>query len=192
MLDADDIVLAVVEGCDGTVEGRTKLQKLAYFVTEVMSLDSDYAPHYYGPYSYGTAAATEGQTARGLLTERVEPVPWPAFAGHDLVQRRYTYEITLKGQEASKFRKQANAQDFQKATELVRAVRGVTEDYRVLSWAAKVYWVVKTSGEPVTPEQIRRHSSGLGWALTPQQVEQASNVLLKLGLVVKATKTSRD
>ena len=58
-MDAEDIVLGVVGAAGGEITCRTYLQKVAYFVSEMMGIPMGFEPHYYGPYSSSITAETD-------------------------------------------------------------------------------------------------------------------------------------
>jgi uncharacterized protein YwgA len=50
-LTADKLAMLIIDAAGGTLEGKTLLQKRAYFLSELLNFDLDYHAHYFGPYS---------------------------------------------------------------------------------------------------------------------------------------------
>jgi uncharacterized protein YwgA len=187
MFDLDDLVLAVVEASEGRVEGRTRLVKLAYFVAELMDLGVGFEPHLYGPYSSGVTATAEGQVNRGLLGEEMETFQSFGFPGHDYDRRRYTYTLTDRGREALELRRGWDPEGFEKAEKIVRRLNATDADYRVLSYAAKLWLILQQVGGKVTYADARREAKELGWHMTKDQIDQAVDLLQQIGLVRKGS-----
>ena len=189
-LDTDDLVLAVADACDGVMRGRTLLQKLGYFVSEVMQLDAQYRAHYYGPYSEAMTASLQGQVSRGLLQETIETFDDYGFSGHDFPRRRYTYALTDAGRAALAWRRK-NAEDaFRKAASILSKITTTTPDYRVLSYAAKLYFLLLQSGGPMSlAAALERASEDYGWPMTPEQMQAGARMLADVGLVQAEAKS---
>ena len=58
-----EFVLLVIHGAGDTIEGRTILQKMAYFAAFAIGYNLDYQPHYYGPFSYKLEHAEIGRAS---------------------------------------------------------------------------------------------------------------------------------
>ena len=186
-LDADDLVLAVIDACDGTVEGRTVLQKLAYLVSESMGVNAGYQPHYYGPYSEKVAAAVRGQISRGLLNETPETFDNSGFAAHDFPHKRYTYKLETRGREAFKWRRDQAESDFDKVRELVGKLMETNPDYRVLSYAAKLYLIVRQAGGRMTLQAALSHADKkYGWEMSDEEMKAGAALLLNVGLITES------
>ena len=186
-LDADDLVLAVIDACNGTVKGRTVLQKLAYLVSESMGVNAGYQPHYYGPYSEKVAAAVRGQISRGLLNETPETFDNSGFAAHDFPHKRYTYKLGRRGREAFKWRRAQAESDFDKVGELVGKLMETSPDYRVLSYAAKLHLILCQTGEAMTREATRRYADReYGWEMSDEEMKAGAELLLNVGLITES------
>jgi len=185
MMDVDDLILITLSASeDGKIEGRTRLQKLAFFVSEIMGIDAGYEPHIYGPYSSALRNIVEAQVSRGIISE--QRVPWSSsgFSGHDLDKVRYDYELKPQGKLALDERLQADPQGFARAQELVQKVNSTGADYRVLSWAAKLYWILaEERGRPVPLPRAQERAHELGWPISHQQAQQGIALLRELELV---------
>jgi uncharacterized protein YwgA len=188
MLDVDDLVLAAIEASGGRIEGRTRLQKLVFFVSTLLDVDAGYRPHLYGPYSSVVSATAESQASRGVVRETVEEFPSTSgFAGHDDDFRRYVYVLTDEGRKALAWRAQRKPQEFSEAVRIAQLLVASGADYRLLSWAAKLYFVLRAEKQPLTYAAARERALHLGWNMAPAEVETGVDLLVKTGLVERNT-----
>jgi len=188
-LDLNDVVFAICDGEGGVISGRTRLQKIAYFVThllsEDMAVDPGFVAHYYGPYSSALSTAAASVVARGVIEESTEVFASGPFLGHDMEQKRYSYSLTPRGRVARDLRQQRAAAAYTRAVEIARKIDQTGADYRVLSYAAKVHYVLRQEGKPVTQHAIRRRARTLGWELTPDEMTAGVELLRQLELVTE-------
>ena len=182
-LDLDDILLAIIVAEEKKMEGRTRLQKLTYFVSKIIGYDAGFRPHYYGPYSPLVAAVVESQQSRGLLEESAFPFEFHDFPGHDGERKRYDYRLTEKGQQAYEWRYSENEDEFIQVQELVKKIGETGADYRDLSFAAKIFSVIKEKGRAMTEPEIRRAAKQLGWSLDEKEMKKGLELLNSLELV---------
>jgi len=184
MLDTDDLVLAAMDASGGRVEGRTRLQKLVFFISTLMDIDAGYRPHFYGPYSQLISSTAESQASRGVLREVVESYPGTrGFSGNDDEYRRYVYILTGEGREALEWRQGRHPDEFNRAVELARTLVDSGADYRILSYAAKLYYVLKAEGEPITPAAARSRARDLGWRMGHAEIGKGVELLASLELI---------
>ena len=189
-LDLDDVVLAICEAEGDVIVGRTRLQKIVYFVThllsEDMAVDPGFVAHYYGPYSSALSTVAASVVARGVLDETTEAFVSGAFLGHDMEQRRYSYRMTPRGKAAREWRQQQAGEAYLRAVQIARRIKGTGADYRVLSYAAKVHYLLRQQRRPITTDAIAERAQTLGWELSPQEVEAGVKLLLELKLATKS------
>ncbi|MBC7091359.1 MAG: hypothetical protein H5T50_05555 [Nitrososphaeria archaeon] len=69
MMDPIDLVLAIIYFAGGKIDGRTKIQKIAYFINEKFDCKITFIPHYYGPYSTSIAKTLEDLVATDFVEE---------------------------------------------------------------------------------------------------------------------------
>ena len=188
-LDLDDVALAICEGEGGVIEGRTRLQKIAYFVTYVLSADMAVHPgflaHHYGPYSSALSTAAASAVVRGVLHETTEVFSSGAFLGHDMAQRRYAYRVTPRGEKAVNVRRQRAGDAYERAVNIAQQIKQTAADYRVLSYAAKAHYVLRQEGKAITRQAILHRATTLGWDLRPDELEAGVEFLRKLELVTE-------
>jgi len=56
-------------------------------------------------------------------------------------------------------------------------------DPYILSWAAKVHFILKESGKTMDIEEVRKTASNFNWDLSDEQIERGIDLLLKLHLI---------
>ena len=190
-LDLDDVILAIREGEGGAIQGRTRLQKIAYFVTYLlrddMAVDPGFTAHHYGPYSSSLAATASSAVARGVLTETSEVFPSEGFAGHDTEQKRYSYGLAPRGEAALKWRRERAGDTYKKAVDVARQIKDTGAEYRVLSYAAKAHYVLRQEGKPITDEAILKGAKNLGWPLTSEELKAGVELLAELRLITRVS-----
>ena len=186
MLDANDLVLAAVDASGGRIQGRTRLQKLVFFVSTLMGIDAGFRPHYYGPYSQLVSSTAESQASRGVLHEVVQQYSGVSgFSGNDDEYRRYVYTLTREGRDALEWRRERHPEDFAEAVRLAKMLVESRADYRVLSFAAKLYYILKAEaeGKSLTVADARQRASELGWEMSQSDVGTGVDLLGSLELV---------
>ncbi|MCZ7362964.1 MAG: hypothetical protein O8C58_06495, partial [Candidatus Methanoperedens sp.] len=55
-------------------------------------------------------------------------------------------------------------------------------DVNILSWAAKVNYILAKQGTPMTPDEITMIAESFGWKLSQPQIDNAVELLKKLDL----------
>ena len=161
---------------ENRIEGRTKLQKVAYFLglqTGAAQL-LGYRPYFYGPYSAEVAEATSTLIALGFVTETCQA---GAVDENGFERKKYHYELTAEGRQAVAI--MANGQGAALNDKIKRAIQElnaiVTEDYVNLSYAAKVFWLTK--GQETDSLEIQNRAKTTGWQLDQAQIDEATGFL---------------
>ncbi len=182
-LDIDDLILAALHAYGGVMEGRTKLQKVTYFLSTLDGVEAGYRPHYYGPYSSDVTAAVESQVARGLIDERLERFNSAGFPAHDREYYRYTYQLTPKGQRVLEWRRQREPDGYADLEEKLSRIVQEDPGYRLLSYAAKLHMILVQSGAPLTLAEALDRAQEYGWKMTEEDTEKGAKLLHTLSLV---------
>lgn len=169
-MDALDLVLSIVAlNPEKRIHGRTLLQKQAFFVGQRLGLEVEFQPHYYGPYSSAVANAAETLVAVGFLREQVE-----LFSE----ARRHTYSLTEEGKAVYEHLSNNDPSFGRVGEEIERmAQSGLRDDYRSLSLAAKVFYIVNAAQGTITKSKIEEEARKLGWAIGDEDVEKAATFL---------------
>jgi uncharacterized protein YwgA len=177
-----EAVLLALDAAGGTVEGRTAMQKIMYFVSVALVEDLGHRAHYYGPYSRAVEFAL---TQTALADEVVEMMErFPSYtSGPDI--RKYTYELTSDGKSVAQ---EAGVRYGEQATIVRETVDAVHEavpdlDQNTLSMAAKIHFIIRQQDEPTKLARIPDIARQLGWHLSDSQVERSVELLQKLNLL---------
>jgi len=181
-MDAEDIVLGIIDALDRQVSGRTYLQKMAYFVSRLLPAQIGFEPHYYGPYSRLVSAEVDRAVSRGILSEDREEIG-SSLSRKQFESVRYTYRLTLRGRKYTEFLKSINPTGFQKVAETSRKIQETNANYLQLSCAAKVDYLLRISGGRITRARAKEQAKNLGWRLSDSDIETAVGILEKLDLV---------
>jgi uncharacterized protein YwgA len=189
-VDAEDIALGIIDAFGGELaEGRTYLQKAAYFAADALGVKAGYEPHYYGPYSRLVSAEVDAAASKGLLSEVREDFGAPSLPGQ-FERVRYTYKLTKEGEEYVRFLKGLDKRGFARLAEIVERMRQIGADYRQLSCAAKVDYLVAKAGGTITRADAKSKAKECGWRLSDPDINTAVEILKQLGRL-KARKRAK-
>jgi uncharacterized protein len=182
-MKAYDFVHLVLLAAGGSIQGRTKLQKMVYFagVLTDMLEELGYRAHYYGPYSSTVSSALEELRSLGFLDQRVTGGGAIDPAGFEVA--RYDYNLTEDGLEIAKEKAELYAEEWRRIQQAVDQLRTAdVSDYMKLSIAAKAYFLLTRSRQPVTAEKLVQMCQQFGWHVRPEQIAEASDWLETLDL----------
>jgi uncharacterized protein YwgA len=184
-LTTRETVLLITDAADGSVEGRTVMQKLAYFSGLGLGLGTrlGHRPHFYGPYSSKVEDALSLASVAGDLQETVERMPDWSGTGPDVA--KYSYALTDQGRAKAQSLRAEHPDEWKRIATAVSAIREVVPDLnqKTLSSAAKTYLILSETEDDVSEEQIPDLAGRLGWKLTAAEVRRTVDVLKQLGLV---------
>jgi uncharacterized protein YwgA len=179
-----DIILYIISRCQSRPAfGRTSLQKVAYFVGRAMDRDLGHRAYFYGPFASSVERETQALVLSELVEEKVQALGFANAGGFEAKQ--YEYRVTESGEERLK-----KLQDqYPSETEMIDLViEALVEnagrlDQRLLSAAAKVDYIAKQEGRPVSVHDVQLAAKDLGWRLDEVQVSEVVEMLRKLGFV---------
>lgn len=181
-MDVSDAIITVVKVAGDNILGRTAIQKIVYFLSVFEIVDVKYRPHYYGPYSADVASSTQMLASIDFLNETVET---PRTTGYSVPEnwKRYHYSLSSEGEQFVKDLKVSNIGDFNEISRIVKICKD-TVDFNpdILSWVAKVNYILSKKKEPMTYDAITSTASSFGWDLSSEQIEMALELLQSLGL----------
>ena len=178
-----DAILATIQGAgEKGVSGRTLLQKKLYFLAVLAEEDFRYRPHYYGPYSQFVADNVGALCEAGFLMEQVETFP-ESIGGFGEV-KRYSYCETEDTRELVNDRRE-QIEPYVRIVDKVNTGQ-IAEDVNLLSFAAKVHFIVSGQGR-ATAQEIIEIARGLGWEISEKQLPQVVGYLETLKLVAVDT-----
>ncbi|MGH9194257.1 MAG: hypothetical protein ACRD1T_00775 [Acidimicrobiia bacterium] len=179
-----DLLLAIISICGKRPEfGRTSLQKVAYFASEGLHVDLGHRAHLYGPFSDTVESDIEMLIVSGLVDERAHTLGFIGPGGYE--GRRFEYSLTPDGEERIESVRAAHSTEFKQLEAFVDALTDAAGglDQRILSPAAKTYFIAKREKRALSLREIGELALQLGWRLTPAQVKRVSNMLQSLGLL---------
>lgn len=187
-MEARDIILLALRAWGGRIDGKTKLQKIVYFIGVLTGQDEElgYDAHYYGPYSAMVDQALYDLTAVGLVDRRVHRKGLVGDAGFERV--RYEYILTEGGREVAAARQARLGEGAAEVLQAAQSIRDMGDlHYMEFAAAAKVRYIVDRSGRPVTRDDLQQIAEGLGWRLSQEAIDDATGYLIQLGLVKAAS-----
>lgn len=160
------------------IDGRTTIQKLAYFSSVKTGIDIGYGPHYYGPYSPLVASHLENLAAFDFIVEK----------GRRTIRDRtmYSYSLTKDGEKLAKKIKKRYPDEYRIIKNVVnRCYYIVHNNLSVLSWATKVHYILHQTKKPMTNEEAISTGRLFGWKLSEREIESGAKLLLELRLIKK-------
>jgi len=177
--DMRDLLLVLLSAApEGKVPGRTLLQKAVYFSLARLSSEVPFDAHYFGPYSVEVADSISSLVSLGFVEES-QTLVYPGTL-------RYEYKLSEEGKEILEL------------IEVPQDVRATVEDTvrkivcndlwgssLAVSTAAKTHFILHKAGEKMDMESIAEYARGLGWKITPKQIESIVKLLLDLNVVRK-------
>src|SRR5207249_5408194 len=129
-------IVAIIQANNGTIDGRTAIQKLAYFSKiKIPSLDVGVFRHYfYGPFSREVALGLEDMTGFSFLEERV--LPGYQYEG-------YSYSLTKDSKKIADGVTKHYQKESKKIAEIVNTCNEFCQlKAKTLSYAAKAYYIL--------------------------------------------------
>ncbi len=178
-----DFVVLAYGAFGGAISGKTNLQKKVYFLGVGLGRESKlgYRAHYYGPYSAAVAEANSELKSLGYLSEC--STSW----GSD--QRwfeiaRYDYSLTEEGNRLCNRKRNRQPELYEEIQRLAAAIKAAGDlNYWELLIAAKTFFILKNHGATATFEEIQKVARDLGWEVTEQELDKASDFLEKMDLI---------
>jgi len=183
-LSPRDIVLEIIAEEGGSIQGKTLIQKKAYFVGVKLEWDLGHQPHFYGPYSPAIESALGDLRGLGFVEEYL--LGFGDIRDSGFEAKRYDYVLTEDGQKAVKRLKDRNSEDYLKVKSTLDRIRNASKpDYLTLSVAAKVMYILKNKRKPLDKNAISSEAKELDWAFPKDKdiFKEATDFLITMGLV---------
>jgi len=178
----DAVMMAIQDEAQGTLHGRTLLQKRIYFASVLAKEELGFRPHYYGPYSQAVAEAVDSLVSNCFLAESIQSFPGDANLFGERERRRHSYSLTDDGEAVVKaMPKTDESVRWHEALQRINS-HPVAQDFNLLSAAAKVHVILKHIREAPTSE-IAHQAERYGWTLSKGDIERVGAFLVYLGLV---------
>lgn len=183
-MNSIQFVLALLDASGGHLQGRTLLQKKAYFVSLLSGVDPGlgFNAHYYGPYSSVLDSTVTQLKNLGFVGE--DSTGFGIYSeGFEL--RRYDYTLTADGKKlASALR---SSKEYEKLARSVEQIKKAGDpNYLELSIAAKAYFILHRRNKPMSNVEIRREAEKFNWNIQPNSLERAVRFLQQVDLTESA------
>jgi uncharacterized protein YwgA len=180
-MNAIRFVLALLDASGGRLQGRTMLQKKAYFASLLSGVDPglDFNAHYYGPYSAVLDSTVAQLKNLGFIGEDVTGY---GVSSEGFELRRYDYSISADGKKLlASF---CNSDEYKKIASAVAKIREAGDpSYFELSIAAKTYFILDRRNKPMSNSEIKREAAkSFNWSIQPQSLDRAVQFLQQVDL----------
>ncbi len=184
-MNAIQFVLALFDASVGRIQGRTLIQKKAYFVSLLSVVDPglDFNAHYYGPYSAVVDSTVAQLKNLGFLGEGCMGY---GVSSDGFELQRYDYTLTADGQKLLAALR-ASPEYRSVASAVSKIKKAGDPGYVELSIAAKTYFILDKRGKPMSPSEIRREAEkSFNWTIQPGSLERAVKFLQQVDLTEDA------
>ena len=171
-----ELVIALLSAIPEGIKGRTVVQKLGYFASVKLKIDAGYSADFYGPYSSKVAEHLQNMVQLDFVVEK----------GRQTFHNRtmYSYFLTEDGSELAQKVKEGYPKEYAAVKNIVRKCGETVQcNYNILSWAAKVNFVLSRAGKAMTRAEAIEASQSFGWKLNEKEVESAIRLLSALRLI---------
>ena len=179
-----DFLICLLDASAGSIQGRTLLQKRAFFVCQDPKIEValDFIPHYYGPFSPTLDVALGELKSLGFVDEATTGFGLVGTSGFEI--RRHDYHLTDDGKQIAGLLKQSDVEAYERITAGFQRIKEAGDpNYMELSVAAKAFFILKRKNRPLTHEEVLRAASDFNWNISEQSLGRAVSFLEKLGLV---------
>lgn len=183
-MNSAQFLIAVFYASGGGIQGRTLLQKRAFFVQRLSGVDPGlgYDAHYYGPYSSTVDNTIEQLKNLGFVRE--ETNDFGVMSG-GFEMRRYDYRLTPQGQQVAQ--KLSVMPEFQRVEDSVRRIEQAgNPDYIELSIAAKAFFILQRQKRPMSVADITKEAERFNWNIGEHSVAKAVGFLKSVGLTTES------
>ena len=175
-MQLSELLLTILGSSDEPIAGRTAIQKITYFASLKTRTDGGFGPHYYGPFSSGVAGLIEELSAAGFIAEQAKRTV------NDRVM--YSYFLTDDGRRLFERLRNKEPQIYEIVRRVVKRCKNIANNnIGVLSWSAKIYFLITQKGAKLTYSEARQMSKKFGWQLPENELKTGVRLLKALGLV---------
>lgn len=178
-----DFVHLALHAMDGTIQGKTKLQKTIYFLGLLSGNIDDlgYRAHFYGPYSDDVSNAV-GQLMSNGFVEPCRTVWGIDPQGFEI--SRTDYQLSSDGERMATTKAAQNPDLWEKIHRAADVIKNCGDQgYMKLSVAAKTFFMLNHQGSTASTDDLASLAGKFGWKVTKAQVDEAATLLQSLGLV---------
>ncbi len=178
-MEARHLLLMILDACGKRIESKTKLHKIAYFISIILNKDFQFNAYFYGPYSRPIEEGLGDLTGAGFVNVNI--CSYGVDSAHGFERKRYAYEITKAGDELLDHLKNQYPGEYNTIKEKVDILKG--ENYVNLSIAAKSNLILKKENQPLTLDQIRAKANEFNWTISSGEIDSAIGILENLDFV---------
>ncbi len=181
-MNTRDVLLLILDVAK--IRGNTAIQKIAYFISIKLGIDMNFFPHYYGPYSRNVALELQNLVDFNFVDDNIK------FTKRNRIMHEYT--LNDDGKKIVSVLKNKYKEEYEVIREIIKNIEDIFgQNYNILSWAAKIHFILKERGIPISEEEIINLAKGYDWNLSDEEIESAKKLLLALKLV-RITKVRRS
>lgn len=175
-MEIPDILVAILSAEPEGINGRTAIQKLGYFVSVELQKKAGYKADFYGPFSSLLAAHLQALVGQDFVEEKKRRTI------HDRIM--YSYSLTEDGEELAQNVREEYPTEYSIIKNVTTKCGKIGHyNFRVLSWAAKVHFVLAQTGKAMTHREAMEASRLFNWNLDERQIESGARLLSALGLI---------
>jgi uncharacterized protein len=182
-MDTRDLILMAYKAFGGSIQGKTKLQKLIYFIGVFQNrIDQlGYIPHYYGPYSPVVANENSLLNSLGFVSESISHSPFINDRGFEI--SRHDFNLTEDGERIVSGKIVQFPEEWEKIKEITQKIQDAGDlNYQELSIAAKSYFILSQKGS-ANRDSIQKMAEEFGWKVDKAELDRAIKFLLDTKLV---------
>lgn len=170
-----DAILLILNFAPDGIRGKTAIQKIAYFVSIKTDIDMNFFAHYYGPYSREVAATLQSLSDFDFIDKEVKFTRRNRFM--------HVFNLNEDGKAIIEDIIKNHPKEYSIIKDTVEKIEPFGQNYDILSWAAKIYYVLNEQGRPITEHEVIKLANRHDWDLNSDQIESAKKLLLSLNLV---------
>lgn len=174
-MNARDVLLLIFDASEQGIRGNTAIQKIAYFVSEKIDINMNYFAHYYGPYSKNVVNNLEELISTNFIDEEIK------YTNNNRIM--HIYKINEDGKKIVEKIKENYPDEYKIIKRIIDSLDPFGQNYYILSWAAKIFYILKEQKKPISEEEIKNLAKRYNWRLSDDEIESAKKVLLSLNLV---------
>ena len=171
----------------GEIQGKTKLQKIVYFIGRTPGHEDElgYRAHFYGPYSDEVASAVERLKTLGFVDHTTSGLGATDTRGFEVA--RHDHRLNDSGREIAQAKALQNAEVWEKIKDAAAAMKGLLDqDYMKLSIAAKFWFMLKEKKGVARVADLEALAPMFGWKLSAEQIKEAAELLQRARLVIRS------
>ena len=175
-MEIPDILVAILSVEPEGIGSRTAIQKLGYFVSVELQKDAGYKADFYGPFSSLVAAHLQALVGLDFIVETKRRTIRDRLM--------YSYALTEDGEELAENVGEEYPTEYPIIKEVTTKCGKIAHyNFRVLSWAAKVHFVLAQTRRAMTDREAMEASRLFNWNLSEKQIESGARLLSALGLI---------